>query len=79
MQPIDSHDVDAAASQSASGADPMHSRPWLAVYWRCCHVYNRVYRTRDGAAYSGACPSCGKRVRARIGPDGLNGRFFTTK
>lgn len=76
MQPTDSHTLDAAAPSSAT---PDRPRPWLAVYWRCCHVYNRVYRNADATAYAGACPSCGKRVRARIGPNGMNGRFFTAK
>lgn len=51
-------------------------RPWLAVHWRCCHVYNRIYRNEAGTAYEGRCPSCGKVVRATIGTGGTSNRFF---
>lgn len=52
------------------------SRPWLAVHWRCCHTYSRIYRNREATAYVGRCPACGKTVKAAIGPGGVNNRFF---
>ena len=54
-------------------------RGWLAVHWRCCHVYSRIYKTRDGTAYAGRCPKCGRAVRARIAPNGTNARFFEAR
>lgn len=51
-------------------------RPWLAVKWRCCSVYSRIYRNRDATAYEGRCPRCGAPVRATIGPGGTSQRFF---
>jgi hypothetical protein len=51
-------------------------RPWLAVHWRCCNVYNRVYRNRQGDTYQGQCPKCSRRVNVRVGPNGTNSRFF---
>lgn len=51
-------------------------RPWLAIHWRCCQVYNRVYRNSAGTAYEGACPRCGRPVRIRVGPGGTSDRFF---
>lgn len=51
-------------------------RPWLAVHWRCCNVYTRVYRNRGGDAYPGRCPRCGRTVRIRVAPDGTDARFF---
>lgn len=51
-------------------------RPWLAVKWRCCRVYSRMYRNRDATAYEGRCPTCGKSVRAAIGEGGTSNRFF---
>jgi len=59
------------------GACPrMTGRPWLAMYWRCCEVYSRIYRNRRGTAYDGRCPRCGKRVCIRIGQGGTKQRFF---
>ena len=46
--------ADAARSAGLRG------RPWLAVHWRCCHVYSRVYRNATGTAYHGRCPKCGR-------------------
>lgn len=73
-------DIDGLRSphgESAISIRPtLKGRPWLAVHWRCCHVYSRVYRHRTGAYYSGRCPSCGKQVRARVGPGGVSNRFF---
>ncbi|MCC7191291.1 MAG: hypothetical protein IT444_00795 [Phycisphaeraceae bacterium] len=55
---------------------PMRGRPWLAVKWRCCATYSRIYRNADGSAYEGRCPKCGTPVRARVGPGGTDHRFF---
>ena len=54
----------------------LRGRPWLAVKWRCCSVYSRVYRNAEGTAYVGNCPKCRKRVQARVGEGGTNNRFF---
>jgi hypothetical protein len=54
----------------------LRGRPWIAVYWKCCHVYSRVYRNSEGTAYKGQCPRCGRAVSARVGPGGTNDRFF---
>jgi hypothetical protein len=51
-------------------------RPWLAVHWRCCGAYSRVYRNASATAYEGRCPKCGRAVRVTIGPGGTNNRFF---
>ena len=51
-------------------------RPWLSVRWKCCGVYNRVYRNKDATAYEGKCPRCGTPVRALIGSEGTSNRFF---
>lgn len=54
----------------------LQGRPWLAVKWRCCSVYSRVYRNARGDAYEGRCPKCASPVRARIGEGGTSSRFF---
>lgn len=51
-------------------------RPWIAVRWKCCTVYSRVYRNKEGTAYEGRCPRCGAPVRARVGSGGTDARFF---
>ena len=62
-------------AQSGDGSS-FRGRPWLAVRWGCCHVYSRIYRSRDGTVYHGACPRCGRSVTARVGPNGTTSRFF---
>ena len=54
-------------------------RPFLSVWFRCCHAYGRLYRNRERTAYEGPCPRCGCRVRARIGPGGTDRRVFEAR
>ncbi len=54
----------------------LRGRPWLAVKWRCCGAYSRVYRNRSGEAYEGRCPRCGSPVKAVVGAGGTAARFF---
>jgi len=77
--PCDS--VDLTFGRRPVDTDPAHpaprsARPWISVWFRCCHVYARIYRTADGARYTGRCPRCGAEVSARVGPGGTNRRFF---
>ena len=62
--------------RSAEVGRTLRGRPWLAVRFRCCSVYSRVYRNVEGTAYAGACPKCGRRVRAQISSTGTDCRFF---
>lgn len=61
----------------ASSSRP--GRPWLGVYFRCCHVYGRMHRTPDGRRYTGRCPRCLAEVQALIGPGGTTRRIFTAE
>ena len=73
---VDIDGLRAPTAQSEPEVARVASRPWLAVHWRCCNAYSRIYRDRSGAHYQGACPHCRRWVTARIGPDGTPARFF---
>lgn len=62
--------------RDASGAEDFRGRPWVGIQFSCCHVYARIYRNRDGTAYHGACPRCGRSVKLTVGPGGTSSRFF---
>jgi len=62
---------------STTGKGP--ARRFLAVWFRCCHMYGRLYRNAAGTRYEGRCPRCGVRVGARIGPDGTSQRTFEAR
>lgn len=55
---------------------PNQPRPFLGVNFAACRVYGRLYKTRDGTAYEGRCPRCGKSIRVPVGAHGTAQRFF---
>jgi hypothetical protein len=71
----DEHACDGMAEVPAPGT-PGPRRAFLSVWYRCCHVYGRMYRNAEETAYDGRCPRCGASVRALIGPDGTDQRIF---
>jgi hypothetical protein len=66
----------ANATDQPSNAAALAGRPWLAIQWKCCSTYSRVYRNAAGDAYEGRCPRCSKAVRAKVGEGGTSSRFF---
>lgn len=80
----DQHQFEAISLPPASGLEsPEHpsrrrqtGRPFVGIIFRCCGIYSRIYRNREGSAYEGHCPRCGKLVRIQIAPDGVDARFF---
>ncbi len=57
----------------------LRGRPWVGIRFDCCGVYSRVYRNAEGTAYRGRCPRCLRAVRLRVGPDGIDARFFAAE
>jgi hypothetical protein len=73
---VDIAGIDAPQPQKNEAAGSLRGRPWLAVRWRCCGVYSRVYRNPQGTAYHGRCPNCGRAINLRVGEGGTSCRFF---
>lgn len=75
---VDIPGVRAPTSVGAKDQPHAHGKgtPFLSIWFRCCHVYARIYRNRDHSAYEGRCPRCGSPVRARIGAGGTAQRIF---
>jgi len=68
--------VAAGGSGASSGGTVSQARPWIAVHWKCCQTYSRIYRNKTGIAYEGRCPKCAAPVRATVGQGGTANRFF---
>ncbi|MEZ6196391.1 MAG: RNHCP domain-containing protein [Planctomycetota bacterium] len=58
---------------------PRESRPFLGIFFECCHVYGRIYPNHAGTHYAGHCPRCLASIRVRIGEGGTSRRIFTAR
>jgi hypothetical protein len=67
-------DIAGVKKPEKSGAS--RDRPYLSIHFACCSVYSRVYRNKDGSAYAGRCPRCGRTIKFPIGDGGTDQRFF---
>jgi hypothetical protein len=67
-------DVAGVSASPANATSP--SRLFLSVRFACCGVYQRIYRSADGASYQGRCPRCGKPVKFVVGDGGTDARQF---
>jgi hypothetical protein len=68
-----------SADVPSSSEKPSAKRPYISVRFACCGVYQRIYRSADGARYEGHCPKCAKPVRFKVGPGGTDARFFVVE
>ncbi len=64
-------------SDQESRANSRVGRRFLGVTFACCDIYARIYINKDETAYEGRCPRCCKPLQLRIGPGGVDARFFT--
>jgi len=61
---------------SESDSNSPAERPFLGIYFRCCKVYSRIYKNKQGTAYQGHCPKCFRKVNIKVGDQGTSNRFF---
>lgn len=72
-------DISSLKSSEPAASPRPPARPFLSVLFRCCSVYQRVYRNAAGDKYEGRCPKCGRPVRFIVGAGGTNDRFFVVE
>ena len=51
-------------------------RPFIGMYFKCCHVYTRLYLNKTGRAFLGHCPKCAKKAKVIVSPTGSKDRVF---
>ena len=71
----------AAGDEAAGGGSDEGGagKNWLGIWFKCCHVYSRIYRNAEGTRYEGRCPRCGAAVKAMVGPGGSSQRIFAAE
>jgi len=52
---------------------------FLGIMFKCCNVYGRIYKNKDGSAYVGRCPRCMRNIKIPVGEGGTNQRFFSAQ
>ncbi len=59
--------------------DKRKPRPYIGMFFKCCHVYTRIYINRAGTAYFGQCPKCGAKAKMKVAPGGSKSRFWSSE
>ena len=72
-------DIAAGLGSGSSRAADRPARPFVSVLFRCCNVYQRIYRSADGTRYEGRCPKCARSIRFLVGAGGTSERFFVVE
>lgn len=62
---------------TGSNDKPGKGRPFIGMYFKCCHVYTRIYLNRSGKAFVGYCPKCARKAEVIVSPTGSKDRVFT--
>ena len=55
------------------------ARPYIGILFKCCQVYQRIYRHADGDRYVGYCPRCLSKVEVLVGEGGSSERMFSAE
>jgi len=53
-----------------------NNKNFLGIMFKCCNVYSRIYKNKEGTYYIGNCPKCLKQVKIKVGEKGTTSRFF---
>ncbi len=46
------------------------------MYFKCCHVYTRLYLNRTGKAFTGHCPKCTRKAEVIVSTSGSKDTIF---
>ncbi len=71
--------LDLSSAPNPAPSNPAAGRPFLSVHFKCCGVYQRIYRNPSGDAYEGKCPKCRRPVHFDVGPGGTSARTFVVE
>lgn len=52
---------------------------YLGIMFKCCSVYGRIYKNKEGTAYVGRCPKCMRTIKIPVGEGGTDQRFFSAQ
>lgn len=58
---------------------PDSKKNYLGILFKCCNTYGRIYKNKDGTAYTGRCPKCMRTLKIPVGDGGTNRRFFNAQ
>ena len=72
-------DISSLPPRDAGAKGAAVGRPYLSVMFKCCQVYQRVYRNAAGTAYEGRCPKCSRTIRFVVGEGGSGERTFVVE
>jgi hypothetical protein len=64
------------SSDAKAAKKESHKKAYISIYWKCCHVFSRVHKNRQGSAYQGYCPRCRAPLVVPIGAGGTQQRTF---
>lgn len=77
--PQDIVEIPGIANPAGGPPSAPATRNWLGVFFKCCHVYGRMYRLPGAPRYSGRCPRCMSEVSAVVGEGGTSQRIFVAE